>query len=95
MARFDPREKDAKASGNAELLREVADHGPTLEQIVFSLCKIVCERLGECPVKGLTRDGFCVANWSACPHDARQPDVRDLVAAAEAGPKTASAVKPK
>ena len=96
MRGIDLKEKSAKDTGDAELLREVADHGPTLHQIVFAHLKAHCEgKTGRnlCPIVGLTREGFCAATMEACPHDARQPSASDLVEEAAPAPAKAPAGK--
>jgi hypothetical protein len=94
MKDLDLKEPSAKQAGETETLREVPDDGPTLAQIVFAHLRSHCEAktgAGLCPVRGRTREGFCVGTYSACPHDERQPDVSQLV---EAPPSVAKASAP-
>ena len=83
MRGLDVVEEHAVDTENERYLREVADHGPTMEEALFSLCRTVCERLGpnHCPFGKMTRDGTCVANHSPCVIDSRQPDASAKAAA--------------
>ena len=75
-------EEHAVDSENERYLREVADHGPTPEEAMFSMAKTLCERLGpnHCPFAKMTREGFCVANHSPCVVDSRQPNAAEKAA---------------
>lgn len=93
MKDLDLKEASAKSAGEAETLREVPDDGPTLAQVVFAHLAMHCDgKTGKdlCPLRGRTREGFCVGTMSACPHDARQPQAADLVNAA---PKASAPAK--
>jgi len=90
------KQESAKDTGNARYLAEVADHGFTLEEAVFKIAETLCRRLGanECPFRGQTRHGECVATHSACPYDDRQPNfAKDGLPAVEAKPKVTPPAK--
>ena len=76
-------EQTAKDEGNAELLKEVLPDGPSLVRAVLAMAKALCTRLGKeaCPFGGKTCEGFCVADWSPCVRDSRQPTLDSYVKA--------------
>ncbi len=86
MRGLEYHEATAREEGNAEYLKEVRDDGPSMAQALFAIAKVCCERLGPdtCPFRdGVTREGFCVANWSPCIRDKRNPTVAAYVNAAK------------
>lgn len=94
MENLNPPTRSAKDSPEGYRY-EVADDGPTQEEFLFLLAHTLCERLGlRCPAAGRTRDGLCVATWSPCPYDARQPRVTpDNAAELSATPESSRGVK--